>query len=91
MFNKSRIQEDGICFVISGGTLINYEDHIRLLEIAQVPPDHVDEFKSVKKFKIFNTNNLWIRLDEMNNIIKSGRLELEVKCSKRKFYIRNRN
>lgn len=25
--------------------------------------EHVDEFKSVKKFKIFNTNNLWIKLD----------------------------
>ncbi|XP_022698839.1 UTP--glucose-1-phosphate uridylyltransferase-like isoform X3 [Varroa jacobsoni] len=63
---------------VKGGTLINYGDHIRLLEIAQVPPDHVDEFKSVKKFKIFNTNNLWIRLEEIENIVESGSLELEV-------------
>jgi UTP--glucose-1-phosphate uridylyltransferase len=45
---------------IKGGTLIQYEDSIRLLEIAQVPSEHVDDFKSIKKFKIFNTNNLWV-------------------------------
>lgn len=45
---------------IKGGTLIEYEDSIRLLEIAQVPSEHVDDFKSIKKFKIFNTNNLWV-------------------------------
>lgn len=37
--------------VKKGGTLINYEGKLRLLEIAQVPNDHVDEFKSVSKFK----------------------------------------
>lgn len=41
---------------IKGGTLINYEGNVRLLEIAQVPSDHVEDFKSVRKFKIFNTN-----------------------------------
>lgn len=47
---------------IKGGTIIDYEGGVRLLEIAQVPPEFVAEFKSVKKFKIFNTNNLWISL-----------------------------
>ena len=60
--------------------MIDYEGQIRLLEIAQVPSDHVEDFKSsklffvppecvelsdhssVRKFKIFNTNNLWINL-----------------------------
>lgn len=37
---------------VKGGTLINYEGKLRLLEIAQVPKDHVDEFKSVSKFKL---------------------------------------
>ena len=59
---------------------IDYEGSIRLLEIAQVPSEHVEDFKSgkcleyslvinklihslkVRKFKIFNTNNLWINL-----------------------------
>ena len=34
---------------------------LRLLEVAQVPKEHEDDFKSVKKFNVFNTNNLWIR------------------------------
>jgi UTP--glucose-1-phosphate uridylyltransferase len=42
--------------------LIDYEGRVKLLEIAQVPSSKVDEFKSVKKFKIFNTNNIWISL-----------------------------
>lgn len=46
-----------------GGTLIKYENKLRLLEIAQVPKEHVDDFKSVKTFKFFNTNNLWAKLD----------------------------
>lgn len=48
---------------VKGGTLMQYENKLRLLEIAQVPKDHVDEFKSVKKFRYFNTNNLWVKLD----------------------------
>mgnify|MGYP003643003665 CR=1 FL=1 len=44
---------------VKGGTLIYYDDQPRLLEIAQCPSDKVEEFKSIKKFKIFNTNNFW--------------------------------
>ncbi len=51
---------------VKGGTLIHYKNHLRLLEIAQVSKEHVDEFKSVKTFKIFNTNNLWISLPGQN-------------------------
>lgn len=31
---------------VQGGTLIDYEGSIRLLEIAQVPSEHAEEFKS---------------------------------------------
>ena len=48
---------------VKGGTLIEYDNKLRLLEIAQVPKDHLEDFKSVKTFRIFNTNNLWIKLD----------------------------
>ena len=47
---------------VKGGTLIQYEGKLRLLEVAQVPKDHEEDFKSVKKFDVFNTNNLWISL-----------------------------
>lgn len=43
--------------------MIQYEGKLRLLEIAQVPKEHVDDFKSIKTFKFFNTNNLWAKLD----------------------------
>jgi len=63
---------------VKGGTLIHYENHLRLLEIAQVPKLHVDDFKSVKTFKIFNTNNLWISLAGIQKIIKNKTLNMEV-------------
>jgi UTP--glucose-1-phosphate uridylyltransferase len=59
---------------VKGGTLIDYEGRPKLLEIAQVPADKVDEFKSIKKFMIFNTNNLWVRLDAIKRLVESGAL-----------------
>ncbi|XP_065816650.1 UTP--glucose-1-phosphate uridylyltransferase isoform X2 [Labrus bergylta] len=63
---------------VKGGTLIQYEDHLRLLEIAQVPKAHVDEFKSVTKFKIFNTNNLWISLPAIKQLQEKNAMDLEI-------------
>eukprot|EP01027_Heterolobosea_sp_BB2_P022453 GEZU01033063.1.p1 GENE.GEZU01033063.1~~GEZU01033063.1.p1 ORF type:complete len:411 (+),score=172.74 GEZU01033063.1:302-1534(+) len=81
---------------VKGGTLIDYEGKVKLLEIAQVPKDKVDEFKSIKKFKIFNTNNLWVhlpsiethldKLNELDIIINQkmvggkGVIQLETAC-----------
>ena len=47
---------------VKGGTLIDYEGTVRLLEIAQVPSEHVVDFKSIRKFKYFNTNSVYINL-----------------------------
>ena len=44
---------------VKGGTLIQYGGKLRLLEVSQVPKEHLEEFKSVKKFNVFNTNNIW--------------------------------
>jgi len=63
---------------VKGGTLIQYENKLRLLEIAQVPKDHIDDFKSIKKFKFFNTNNLWVKLTAIQRIIDDGTLDMEV-------------
>jgi UTP--glucose-1-phosphate uridylyltransferase len=41
------------------------EDHagqLLLREIAQCPPDELDEFQDIEYYKYFNTNNLWIDL-----------------------------
>ncbi|KAI4494439.1 hypothetical protein M0802_008931 [Mischocyttarus mexicanus] len=63
---------------VKGGTLIQYEDKLRLLEIAQVPKDHVDDFKSVKTFKFFNTNNLWVKLDAIERVLVNNSLNMEI-------------
>ncbi|CAD6568673.1 MAG: UTP-glucose-1-phosphate uridylyltransferase [Cyphobasidiales sp. Tagirdzhanova-0007] len=63
---------------VKGGTLIDYEGTIRLLEIAQVSSEHVEDFKSVRKFKIFNTNNLWLNLRAIKRIMDGDGLDLEI-------------
>lgn len=63
---------------LKGGTLIDYEGKLRLLEIAQVPSEHVDEFKSVSKFKIFNTNNLWMSLAAIKRLNEEGLINMEI-------------
>ncbi|KAG8229987.1 hypothetical protein J437_LFUL008565, partial [Ladona fulva] len=68
---------------VKGGTLINYENKLRLLEIAQVPKEHVDDFKSVKTFKFFNTNNLWVRLDAIERVLKENTLNMEIIVNKK--------
>ncbi|CCE82933.1 Piso0_002697 [Millerozyma farinosa CBS 7064] len=63
---------------VKGGTLINYEGQVRLLEIAQVPKEHVEDFKSIKKFKYFNTNNLWINLRAVKKLVESDSINMEI-------------
>lgn len=63
---------------VKGGTIINYENSVRLLEIAQVPKEHVNEFKSIKKFKYFNTNNIWLNAQAIKRVVENSELEMEI-------------
>ncbi|KAG5720447.1 UTP--glucose-1-phosphate uridylyltransferase, partial [Termitomyces sp. T112] len=63
---------------IETGTLIDYDGTIRLLEIGQVPSDNVKDFTSVRQFKDFNTNNLWINLRALKKIMDKGGMDLEI-------------
>lgn len=64
---------------VKGGTLISYEGKVRLMEIAQVPKNKINEFQDIEKFKIFNTNNLWVNLNSMEKSIeKLDNIELIV-------------
>ncbi|EYU38931.1 hypothetical protein ABFS82_11G114100 [Erythranthe guttata] len=63
---------------VKGGTLISYEGKVQLLEIAQVADEHVNEFKSIEKFKIFNTNNLWVNLQAINRLVEGDALKMEI-------------
>jgi len=58
---------------IKGGTLIRTPDHpLKLLEVAQVPKEHMHDFFSIKKFKVFNTNNIWVNLKSLKSILATG-------------------
>ncbi|CAM6119296.1 unnamed protein product [Calypogeia fissa] len=63
---------------VKGGTLISYEGRVQLLEIAQVADEHVGEFKSIDKFKIFNTNNLWVSLKAIKRLVEADALKMEI-------------
>lgn len=53
--------------------MIDYEGKPKLFEIAQCPPSKLDEFKSIKKFKIFNTNNLWVNLRAIKKLVEENK------------------
>ena len=45
-----------------GGTVYKEKNYKKLLEIAQVPKEHKDDFMNQELFPFFSTNNLWVRL-----------------------------
>ncbi|KJA28979.1 hypothetical protein HYPSUDRAFT_128536, partial [Hypholoma sublateritium FD-334 SS-4] len=69
---------------MKGGTLINYNGTLQLLEVTQVPPQFMDEFHSGHKFKVFNTNNLWINLKALKRALEKNNLPLDVISSSKK-------
>jgi UTP--glucose-1-phosphate uridylyltransferase len=50
-----------------GGTPVLWKNKYHLLEIAQVSSNDYDDFTNITKFPYFNTNNFWIRLDEIKD------------------------
>ncbi|KAJ3515300.1 hypothetical protein NLJ89_g1847 [Agrocybe chaxingu] len=62
----------------NGGTLVDYDGAIRFLETAQVPPESLDEFQDARRFKVFNTNNLWIDLRALQRVIQKEGMSLDV-------------
>lgn len=63
---------------IKGGTLINYDGTFRLLESAQVPPQHMEDFDSARRFKVFNTNNLWVNLKALKRVLENDEMKLDI-------------
>ena len=54
-----------------------------LREVAQCPDEDVDDFQNIDKHRYFNTNNLWIRLDALKEVLAAngGVLPLPVICN----------
>ncbi len=63
---------------VKGGTIYQKGNQIKLLEIASVPEEHKAEFCSQRKFKVFNTNNIWINLRHLRAQLEKGPLDLKV-------------
>ncbi|KZO90722.1 putative UTP-glucose-1-phosphate uridylyltransferase [Calocera viscosa TUFC12733] len=63
---------------VKGGTLVQYDGNVRLLEVAQVPSEHIEDFKSIKKFNTFNTNNLWMNLKAIKRVMDNDELSLDI-------------
>lgn len=58
-----------------GGLPIIYENHKKLLETVQVPPNHMDEFTSIP---YFHTNNIWVNLEKLKESLDNGTLQEDV-------------
>lgn len=61
---------------VKGGAPAHINGHPGLLEIAQVEPQHEAEFQDINIFRYFNTNNLWIDMEAIRDLIKRGSLKI---------------
>lgn len=43
----------------------------------------VDEFKSISKFKVFNTNNLWTKFSAIDRLVTNGGIKMDVIVNKK--------
>ena len=58
---------------MKGGHLARHKDgRLILREIAQCPQNDLDAFKDIEQFRFFNTNNLWVNLEQLKALIIRG-------------------
>lgn len=65
----SRTKQD-----IKGGTIVRNKDEIMLLERAQINKPELGEFESTSRFKLFNTNNIWVHLPTLKTLVEEKKL-----------------
>ena len=52
---------------LKGGHLARRTDgRLILREAAQCPEDETDAFQDIERYRYFNTNNIWVRLDRIH-------------------------
>ena len=82
------IESEGIEFLMEvterteedrkGGTLVVREGRLDLLEIAQVSPEERDRFMDINRFRVFNTNNIWVDLEALSRALDERVLKLPI-------------
>ena len=56
---------------VKGGHIARHiNGRLILRESAQCPQDEMDAFKDIKRYRFFNTNNIWINLQVLEELIK---------------------
>lgn len=54
-----------------GGHLsVTPDGQLILREISQCPPDELDTFQDIERFRYFNTNNLWLHLPAIHRLMR---------------------
>lgn len=46
--------------------------HLLLRESAQCPPDEADDFQDIHRYRYFNTNNLWLNLEALRDMLREA-------------------
>ena len=67
-----------MCADIKGSTIISHGGNVSLHNVAQVPNQYIEYFKSVSKFKLFNMNNICVLLRAIKHVLTTDRLKLEI-------------
>lgn len=61
---------------IKGGPLVRFDGRLMLLEGSQVEPQHLEDFRDLETFDVFNTNSLWWRLEAVLQRLQGGGVEM---------------
>ena len=73
-----------------GGHLARFKNgKLVLREVAQCLKEDSESFADTKRYRYFNTNNLWIRLDALSEIWKNGQLDLPMIRNTKKLDVRD--
>jgi UDP-N-acetylglucosamine pyrophosphorylase len=55
-----------------GGHLASRAGRLLLRESAQCPEEDMEAFQDVQRYRFFNTNNLWLRLDRLKKLLEAN-------------------
>lgn len=78
-----------------GGHLATRKSDGRLLlrEVAQTPDEDIDSFQDISRHQYFNTNSIWLNLEQLKKELKKngGVLPLPMICNRKTLDPRNKN
>ena len=68
---------------VKGGALIKVKSKMQLLERAQVASEDVAMFEDISTFQLFNTNNIWVHLPTLYDLLTTNKLQLPTIVNKK--------